>query len=362
MSDKIESLKDFISEIENFPVGSWYYRGESKDYGKSKNLASGYRWMQENQKAFIDLINLRVEFFREVGGNLSDKEVENFLAYSQHHGLPTELLDITTNPMVALYFACESNPEDDGYLYYFNNTVVNSMDPEHGKRQFQYSPYRDLTIKLFSKDISNQKIWFRWSDNIDENHLQKERMLEENQYVYELYHGSDMYHIQTENEAAWEKLVSENPNNKLIYRSIGEKISAFNNDAESIDKRMEQQIESIIGASFDLINATKGQYFPSLRYLLIRPTIIFDRMKNQQGAFIYQLNTSTGFDKGYFQPIVPAHTTVIPAKFKTSILKQLDQIGINKKFLYSDDDSVAEYLKQHYSGSIYELMNPFGDI
>lgn len=136
MSDKIENLQDFILKVQDFPVGSWYYRGESKDYGKSKNLASGYRWMQEKNRAFIDLINLRVEFFREVGAKLSDKEVENFLAYSQHHGLPTELLDITTNPMVALYFACESNPDDDGYLYFLTTGLLIQMMPTTIKGSF----------------------------------------------------------------------------------------------------------------------------------------------------------------------------------------------------------------------------------
>lgn len=49
------------------------------------------------------------------------------LVRMQHYSLPTRLLDITSNPLIALFFACKSNPDQDGEV------IVFSMDRQQVK-------------------------------------------------------------------------------------------------------------------------------------------------------------------------------------------------------------------------------------
>lgn len=98
------------------------------------------------------------------------------LVKMQHYGMPTRLLDTTVNPLVALYFACESKSEIDvdGVVYVFPNVPVSwSTDPlvqlimdfvfdyypesvwldemlEHAKKK-----YSNVTYRLMPDDIDS---------------------------------------------------------------------------------------------------------------------------------------------------------------------------------------------------------------
>jgi hypothetical protein len=59
------------------------------------------------------------------------------LAHLQHHGVPTRLLDVTYNPMTALWFACEKGDEA-GVLFAFDVTdfpIYDTIDP-HQRQTF----------------------------------------------------------------------------------------------------------------------------------------------------------------------------------------------------------------------------------
>lgn len=108
-----------------------YFRGQSNaDHGIKTSIVRHMENELKNKNDKIS-INKAMETKEDKIFNLAERmgigrnatELEK-LAILQHHGIPTRLLDITDEALVALYFACSGHPEKDGRIFVF------LVDPE----------------------------------------------------------------------------------------------------------------------------------------------------------------------------------------------------------------------------------------
>lgn len=120
----IESVTKYLTYINNvLSRTELHQKGEESFFrGQAsfgwKLLPSLYRdnkWV-ENEDLMIK------EMIRRFPDFLNDEKRIEILTKLQHYGLPTRLLDLTENPLTALFFACDDkNSEDeDGRIYYFS--------------------------------------------------------------------------------------------------------------------------------------------------------------------------------------------------------------------------------------------------
>lgn len=207
---------------------------------------------------------------REFTGNRFD-----FLVKMQHFGMPTRLLDTTTNPLVALYFACASAKEAtvDGAVYVFPNLPVS----------WSTDPLVDLVMD-FVYDYHPRKLW------LDE-------MLDRTKTKYA----------------------------HVIHRLMPDDAKSLLNDLTIpafavMPAKTNERIEAQEGAFFIFGMKYRDREVSTNPGTLGRVYYNFDPIEVETPQKIWPMT----------------ETLIIPASAKEEILKQLDMLGINERKLFPD--------------------------
>lgn len=187
-AEKIGSIRSFLTQIETYTKDTehvYFYRGHARfSYKPVPSIYRNPGWIKNEDILFKELI-LRCP--NDFGSELSAFQT---LVRMQHYSLPTRLLDITSNPLIALYFASEStiSPSESGEVlvfrvpkrdikYYDSDTV--SVLSNISKRPSSFAPPAEITarkplndrqdIKLLIHEIRSEKPYFQ--EKIEPAHL-----------------------------------------------------------------------------------------------------------------------------------------------------------------------------------------------
>lgn len=306
----VESIIKINQQIENQNANDkknsyTYYRGHSswRYIHQPSIYREGNEKLLENEdRIFRDIISSKPHFFNDCNTTL------DMLVKMQHYGIPTRLLDLTDNPLISLFFACNANDDEDKGIH--GEVTVFNVPQE----KFKY--YDSDTVSVLSNIVKCNKDFdisgFSFCEGID-----------------------------------WIKLVGYYAPNKQ------EKISEYQEK-----KVIEFNNIKVISELVHFIREDKPYFLPRVVpihldnfSIVVKPKMAIDRIINQSGAFVLfgikkSKNICADFNintEGYKQKVL-----IIPSIFKKQIIRELKLLNINESTVFCDFDSTANFFKDKY--------------
>jgi hypothetical protein len=153
----VRTFLDAIEKLDRTSETSFLYRGHpSFTYSLTPSIYRNTRWIQNEHIMFRELILRCPNDFSSLASTFQT------LVKMQHYGLPTRLLDLTANPLIALYFASDpaDPPSESGEViafsiptkeikYYDSDTV--SVVANLARRPFSFEvPPKNLDKTAFN--------------------------------------------------------------------------------------------------------------------------------------------------------------------------------------------------------------------
>ncbi|MGD0785410.1 MAG: FRG domain-containing protein [Sedimentisphaerales bacterium] len=130
--NSVTAYLEHVKAFEQIHIAQWFYRGVRNE--AYELVPSLFRINIKNTfTTWNRLEAYMLQYFKRESTPFLDKVPQDDLewfALAQHYGLPTRLLDWSTNPLIALFFAVENyNKEEDSAVWCFGFPSTNNCNP-----------------------------------------------------------------------------------------------------------------------------------------------------------------------------------------------------------------------------------------
>ena len=106
---------------------NYIYRGEPKYYKKVSS--SLYRQFPDIERQYFHIESVQDEILLAASQFIGQFDKDDVLAQLQHYGYPTNLIDFTADYHIALFFACDGEPQEDGRVIFLRPTNYPLLRP-----------------------------------------------------------------------------------------------------------------------------------------------------------------------------------------------------------------------------------------
>jgi hypothetical protein len=153
-----EELRELLEIMGKEETGKQYRGQANSSWNLDASITREPKYLNNEAEMYYEILSLKPDAFK------NDISVYERLITMQHFGMPTRLLDITRNPLVAIFFSCNNweCKDNDGVIFTFKpkdkSDFLNFEDPrlEHLSSLFNHSNVKE------SKDakVFLSKIWY----------------------------------------------------------------------------------------------------------------------------------------------------------------------------------------------------------
>ena len=288
---KISNLKSYVDHIlglreatqtDGETSAKWFFRGQKcSQWSVRPNIFRGST-LKNEFKMIEEASRQRPSEFKE-----NSKDF-NILTKLQHYGLGTRLLDVTLNPLVALYFATEEHNE-----FIMGKDKRGKMEPQDGRIFYKYAYFHSLNAMETRIACALPFIDFTSDFNLD--------------CLCETLENSKVISLE-------EKKMLCNDNFKSLIETIQK--SYFVVTSHSNDRLMRQSGAFIVPTAIKIINDSSNN------------------LKLAKKAFC---DLDGEFDE---------QCIIVPSSAKESIRDELDFFNINEATLFPELEHQMQYIQR----------------